>query len=77
MGELPLLLVAIVLLFQWFGADSRRAKSYDRQAARDDDAELRRYNEMLARISSGDAARSERDPATRRTPVAESDPTEL
>lgn len=65
LGEIPLLLVAVVLLFQWFRDDSRRARQHDRQAARDNDAELDAYNAMLARIASGNASRADRDPVTR------------
>lgn len=49
-GELPMLLVMIVLIMQWSRDDSREAARKDRQAERDDDAELRAYNEMLARL---------------------------
>lgn len=66
LGEIPLLLVAVVLLIQWFRDDTRRAKQSDRQADRDADAELEAYNAMLARIASNQAVRGERDPATRR-----------
>ncbi|GGD08216.1 cytochrome c oxidase assembly protein [Nocardioides daphniae] len=65
MGEVPLLLVAIVLLAQWFRDDTRRAKQADRRADRDDDAELQAYNAMLQRIADNRAVRGERDPSTR------------
>lgn len=65
LGEVPLLLVAVVLVFQWFRDDSRRAAQADRRADRDDDAELRAYNEMLARIGRGEATREEREPSLR------------
>ncbi|MFC6153024.1 cytochrome c oxidase assembly protein [Nocardioides yefusunii] len=65
MGEVPLLLVGVVLIFQWFRDDSRRAKQRDRKADRDDDAELARYNAMLGRIAEGTATRGDRDPSTR------------
>jgi putative copper resistance protein D len=64
MGELPLLVVSLVLLFQWFRDDTRRAAVSDRRAEKDD-RELREYNEYLARIASGDARRTDRDPSTR------------
>ncbi len=63
MGEVPLLLVGIVLVFQWFRDDTRRAKQRDRQADRDQDAELEAYNAMLERIAAGRAQQSERDGA--------------
>ncbi|MGN0121282.1 MAG: cytochrome c oxidase assembly protein [Streptomyces albidoflavus] len=65
LGEVPLLMVALVLLFQWFRDDSRRAAQSDRRAERDEDAELQRYNAMLGRIGRGEASRLDRDPATR------------
>ncbi|MEQ3551086.1 cytochrome c oxidase assembly protein [Pseudonocardia nematodicida] len=52
-GELPMLLVMIVLVVQWSRDDSREAVRKDRQADRDDDAELKAYNEMLARLRQG------------------------
>jgi putative copper resistance protein D len=47
-GELPGLIVLIVLLYQWSRDDDRQAKRADRQADRDNDAELAAYNRMLA-----------------------------
>jgi putative copper resistance protein D len=52
-GELPVLLVVIVLLVQWSREDARVAARHDRHADLDGDAELRAYNEMLARLSAG------------------------
>lgn len=58
-GEFPTLIIAIVLAMQWSKSDSREAKRLDRAADRDNDAELRAYNEMLAnRAAVMDAARS-------------------
>jgi len=48
-GEIPNLIIAVVLAMQWSKADSREAKRKDRQAERDEDAELKAYNAMLAR----------------------------
>jgi putative copper resistance protein D len=54
-GELPAIIVLVVLLFQWSREDDRRARQVDRNADRSGDAELRAYNEMLARRrGSGD-----------------------
>ncbi|QDC26221.1 copper resistance protein CopD [Georgenia yuyongxinii] len=47
-GELPTLALAIAVAFSWSKADDRAARRSDRQADRDEDAELRAYNEMLA-----------------------------
>lgn len=54
MSELPLVVLVVVLLLQWWRADSRDAARYDRAAARDDDAALAAYN---ARLQSIGAAR--------------------
>lgn len=47
MGEIPLVLVMIALLFQWFRSDSREAKRFDRAEDRNDDAALEAYNARL------------------------------
>lgn len=47
-GELPGLITLVVLLFQWSQEDDRRARASDRQADRDNNAELDAYNQMLA-----------------------------
>src|SRR3712207_2693230 len=39
-GELPTVLVLIVVLVAWMGSDERRARTLDRAAERDGDAEL-------------------------------------
>ena len=52
-GELPMLLVVIALIVQWSREDNRAAVRSDRQADRDGDADLKAYNEMLARLRSG------------------------
>lgn len=48
-GEAPILILAIVITWQWITADQKEAKRLDRAAERDDDAALRAYNEMLAK----------------------------
>jgi putative copper resistance protein D len=53
-GEIPNLILAVVLAMQWSQADGREAKRKDRQADRDEDAELKAYNAMLARQASAD-----------------------
>ncbi len=52
-GELPLLLLVIVLLIQWSRHDERSARRDDRRAENDGDADLRAYNAMLHRLSTG------------------------
>ena len=56
-GEIPTLILAIVVAVQWNRSDERRQRSSDRQADRSGDAELAEYNARLAEI----AARDERD----------------
>ncbi len=52
-GEVPLLLVIIVLLVQWSRHDERSARRDDRRADADDDADLKAYNAMLNRLATG------------------------
>lgn len=47
-GEIPTVLLAILVVFMWSRSDSREAKRLDRAADRDADADLNAYNEMLA-----------------------------
>ena len=49
-GEIPTLIVLIVIAVQWARSDERDAKRLDRQADRDGDSELAAYNEHLARL---------------------------
>jgi putative copper resistance protein D len=72
-GELPLLLVVIVLLVQWSRQDERSARRDDRRADADGDAQLAAYNAMLRHLATGgapsgadDAARSGSHDAARR-----------
>jgi len=60
-GEVPVVLLAIVVLVQWSRDDSREAKRKDRQATRDGDAELLAYNEMLGRFADSDGDTPKRD----------------
>ncbi|HWS58266.1 MAG TPA: cytochrome c oxidase assembly protein [Actinotalea sp.] len=53
-SELPMLAVAIALAVAWTREDERTARRLDRAADRDGDAELTRYNEMLARLDRRD-----------------------
>lgn len=52
-GELPLLLVVVVLLIQWSRHDERSARRDDRRAEHDGDADLHAYNAMLHRLAVG------------------------
>ena len=53
-GEIPNLIIAVVLAMQWSRSDARLAKRTDRHADRTDDAELKAYNAMLGRLSTED-----------------------
>jgi len=49
-GELPTVLLAMVLVLQWSRSDSRESRRGDRAADRDGGADLADYNAMLARL---------------------------
>jgi cytochrome c oxidase assembly factor CtaG/putative copper export protein len=53
-GEIPLFIVMLALAWQWYQSDMRDARRGERQSERDDDAELRAYNEMLREMSRSD-----------------------
>ena len=57
-GEIPNMILSLIIGYQWFRSDAREAKRKDRQAERTDDAELKAYNEMLARQAQRDAQQS-------------------
>jgi len=50
-GELPTLILALLVTLAWVRSDSAESQRLDRQADRDDDAELRAYNAQLASMS--------------------------
>ncbi|WP_042380154.1 cytochrome c oxidase assembly protein [Streptacidiphilus melanogenes] len=50
-SEIPTVLVLLALLAQWSASDRRTAARKDRQADRDNDAELTAYNAYLARLA--------------------------
>jgi len=53
-GEVPTLVLAIFVVLSWLKQDKKDTKRYDRQAERDNDAELEAYNAMFARYSQAD-----------------------
>ena len=57
-GELPTLILALLVTLAWVRSDAADTKRQDRQADRDDDAELKAYNAHLAAIS-GRSTRAE------------------
>ncbi|TIH41007.1 copper transporter [Subtercola vilae] len=49
-GEIPTLILAIVVAIQWGRSDTKETKRLDRNADRTHDAELNEYNAMLERL---------------------------
>ena len=60
-GDLPTLLMALIIAIQWARSDEREARRRDRAADRDGDAELVAYNAMLARLAASDQRQQERE----------------
>ncbi|MBD7957466.1 bifunctional copper resistance protein CopD/cytochrome c oxidase assembly protein [Microbacterium sp. Sa4CUA7] len=56
-GEIPTLILALVVAIQWSRSDERTQRRRDRQADRTGDAELNEYNERLAQLAERDARR--------------------
>lgn len=50
-GEMPTLVLAMLVTWDWLRRDERDARRGDRRAARDEDAELAAYNERLASMN--------------------------
>lgn len=50
-GEVPTLFLLLLVAVQWAKSERRVAERLDRQADRDDDAELKAYNETFARLN--------------------------
>ncbi len=69
-GELPTLVLLLVLGIQWTRSDEREARRRDRAADRDGDAELTAYNAMLARLAETDAQRVAADRSPGDEPTA-------
>lgn len=53
-GELPTLVLAVVVAVRWAQEDERTARREDRRAVRDHDADLAAYNAMLAGLAERD-----------------------
>lgn len=56
-GDIPALLIGLSLIVQWVRSDAKESKRLDRKADRDDDAELKAYNERLAALADEDRRR--------------------
>lgn len=50
-GDVPAILMAVILAIEWARDDDREARRLDRAADRDGDAQLTAYNAMLARLA--------------------------
>lgn len=59
-GEIPTLVVAIIVAVQWSRSDARDQKRRDRHADRTGDAELEAYNARLAELAERDARAARR-----------------
>ena len=57
-GELPTATLAIIVAVLWAMEGTKENRRVDRQAERTDDAELKAYNEMMARLAEQDEQRS-------------------
>lgn len=59
LGEYPLAVMAVALLVSWVQADRRERRRFDRSELREDDRQLRAYNDYLQRLSqAGPRSRS-------------------
>jgi putative copper resistance protein D len=54
MGELPVVVLAILVVAAWRQADAKETRRLDRKAERDHDADLRAYNDMLQKVAQHD-----------------------
>ena len=59
-GELPTLALALIVAIQWSRSDEKEQKRKDRAEDRSGDAELRAYNELLARQAERDQRQAAR-----------------
>jgi cytochrome c oxidase assembly factor CtaG/putative copper export protein len=50
-GEIPVLILSLLVVRDWIRSDARESKRHDRKADRDGDAELAAYNERLAALA--------------------------
>jgi putative copper resistance protein D len=51
LGEIPTVILAIVIAVMWSRSDSKDAKRLDRKADRDGDLDLNEYNRMLEKLA--------------------------
>ena len=67
-GELPTLILALLITLAWVRSDSAESKRLDRQADRDDDAELKAYNAHLNALSGHSGPSTPIPPSTQSQP---------
>jgi len=67
-GELPTLILALLVTLAWVRSDSAESKRLDRQADRDDDAELKAYNAHLNALSGRSGPSTPIPPSTQSQP---------
>jgi putative copper resistance protein D len=60
LGEIPTLVLAVLIALGWSREGERESKRLDRQADRDDNQELKKYNYMLRRRAEADSRASRR-----------------
>jgi putative copper resistance protein D len=53
-SEVPTILLAMLVALSWVRSDAAETRRKDRQADRDDDAELKAYNAYLAAAAARD-----------------------
>ncbi len=53
-GEIPTMILSIIVVAMWSRSDAKESKRLDRRADRNEDAELKAYNEQLARLAERD-----------------------
>jgi cytochrome c oxidase assembly factor CtaG/putative copper export protein len=67
-GEIPILVLVVVMTLRWFLSDSRDARRFDRSEERTGDAELSAYNAYLARLAIRGPGAGAADPPLPRQP---------
>jgi putative copper resistance protein D len=77
-GELPTLILALLVTLAWARSDSAESTRLDRRAERDDDAELKAYNAHLGALSgqSGSGAPTAPEPTAPEPTPSEPKPSE-
>lgn len=59
LGEIPTLLLLVIVAIMWSRSDTRLAKQLDRAADRDGDADLKAYNAQLTALNNRDSETTE------------------